>query len=394
MKKGYIFVAALFLLAFLGIFISVAVFRSQMLLRLSDTRTFSDQAFWCAESGLEKVLTMVRNDDFSPFDTDTRPAKDDILVDESIEGGQIKVTMRDEPSPPDQNSIYWVYPVESTGSESGSGNQFQRTINADIYIAAPSLFFISTLGELIFKQGSYADFDVLARVIRFISPTSGNITINGNAIYLQSCHGDSDPNVFVNNVAKGKPFTFTGLDLDHYRSLAESDGLVIGTPGVPVDQDIIDGVIDGKTPDNGVIFVDGNVTVRGTFSKSIIIVASKELRISGNIQPPATSSPSPQIGLYAGEDIIIKATVPSTLVVKAFLRADGGVVEAKGGQFSKDNFNFTGAISARGGGENETAVNLSAFKTRTYNFNEELVSANTLPVKDLIADIRNWQEVY
>jgi hypothetical protein len=418
-NRGIALAGSVLIMLVFGILLGALAIRSEMLLTQTNTRMDSHQAFYAAETGLDRIISELRRNP-SWRTTDLVYGPDDDATNERIalmEGGDIigyysLDLMTGGPAMPGINNAGQQFWVRSTGfdaiSQSGETRENRRSIVAALVVTNPARFGVSTLGDLNIDSGATIDFDILARDITFNVDTSlpgpeQQINVNAEINYLRSVSGEGQPQVNVDpaDINAYPSVTFPGVDLAKFEDLATntsdpSSVLVIdGDATVNLNDPTGFG---GPTPE--LILVRGDATVSGEYNDSMIVVATGNINIGGDVTAFDTGDPStdPQIGLLASGDIIIPEST-NNLDLEGFLMADGqasgskGVVEAQG--LNKGDLNFYGSISARGNGisGDESAINLSGFNNRNYVFNQELVNNQSIPFLPFIANVAIWGEV-
>ncbi|MBL8012396.1 MAG: hypothetical protein JNN05_00975, partial [Candidatus Omnitrophica bacterium] len=283
--------------------------------------------------------------------------------------------------------------VRSDGLDS-SGNT-PRSILARVVLISPTNFLAFTLGTLVVRSGADYDNDIFARDVNFIvdnslpSGPARNISVNGAVNYLRSVSGNTAPEVTITKGVKASPaVTFTGVDLNRYRSLT--------TPGAnqhSSNYTVVGGVINRNNQNaaNGVVFVDGDLHLSGTYHEDMVFVASGNIYLEGSLRASSSGSTKPQLGLFSAGDVIIPAGAPNNINIEAFIIADGGVFKAERGAVSKNNLNFTGSISVRGR-EGSLGIDLNTYASRSYAYNPNF-TASTIPFLPSIADVVSWSEI-
>jgi len=390
MKKSFILLASVFLMIFLGIFIGISLLRSQMQMRLVQDRINFLYAFYAAETGLELSLAELRRDigwragftnqSLTSSQGNTLGYYDVAVGDVDGDGVDDSYTQ----------GSWIIVPLIGTGRN--ANRRITRQISAEAITQSPTFFFIFTLGDLRIGKGADIGSSVLARDIGF-EPGQGTITVNGDVIYLRNLTGydpqnpQATPNITIQgDVYKGQPITFVGVDLQRYKTLAQSGGRYI-QGDFTITGDIS---LQNLGTSNGLVYVEGDVYIEGDVKGSTLIVASGNIIITGNIEYKNSGI---QIGLFAGNDVIIANQAPDSLTVEGFLLADGGTVKAEGRKGSKDTLDFHGAISVRGREGERTVIDLNAYRHRNYTYDQRLYNNPQIPFMAYIADLRRWQEI-
>lgn len=408
-KRGFVLIGSIFLVLFLGIFLSISLLRSHIQLQAMDIRRASFYAFYAAESGIDiSIAELRRSPEWSSGFVDQQ------LIWES--GGQ------NEP-------IGWFNVRLAPGAILGSvptvwlesiGQDFDKRVSRTIVVRTtvenPANFFTSTIGDLVLGSGAAIGTPtdpakLLARDVIFETDAalpdgdpSKVIAINGDVEYIRSLSGQTDPNVLINgNLIKRDPITFAGVDLERYQALADpaqgGSGRYITAGEVPAGGFVIPpatGNIDWANlgTNNGLIFVDGDVRITGTVTQSVHIVASGNIYIDGDIQCVDGNGDGiqEQIGLSASGDVIIPPSAPYNLNVDAMVLADGGVFIAESGGAPKGTLNFEGVISVRGKSSERSGINLNVYTSRNYTYDSYLNNSAQIPFLSAIVNIVNWKE--
>ena len=380
-NRGFALIASIFLVLFLGIFLSLALFRSNMQLRLIDTRQVSLHAFYAAEAGINDALTRLRSDPSwapGPGDNNTQ------------------FFWAPPGQTPEQVGFYTVR-VEVDHVDSGrwilsTGQDINKTITRVLRVKAavlnPGSFFTSSMSGITIGSGAIIDGDLYARDVIFNVDKSRpeaerQITVDANVSYTRSLIGYPDPDEDVSfgagySPAPVAPITFTGLDLNSYK------GLIDKGIGKSVDPGSL---IDLKD-EQGLIYVDGDVNVKGVINYPVHIVAKGNIYIVDNIE---TGPSGAQLGLSAGNDVIIAAGAPESLQIDAFVFADGGVFRADLGTSPKNTLHFNGAISVRGRENVSSAINLNAYGSGEYHYNRAFLNMQ-IPYMTYFVNVVEWKE--
>jgi len=382
-KKSFVLIASVFLALFLGIILSVSYLRSNIQLKAVDTRIASLYAFYAAEAGIENSISELRkNEKWRTGFSNIALVWSDGTTTETV--GHYTSNVADGPVSGSWPTV-WIRSQGMYTNPRDPSQNISRVILAQVAIENPASFFISTLSDITARSGANFTGDILARDVYF-KPTTGNIKVTGDVNYIRNIDGESDPKVTitgdVNNVP---PITFSSVDKQYYSDVASTGGRKIdGNFSYSGDIDRSD-----LSSSNGVIYVDGDVHISGNTTESMHIVASGNIYIEGDI----TCNSGVQLGLSAAGDVIIPDSAPNNLTINAFIRADGGVLEAKGNPGDKDTLNFTGAIAVRGKDSASSAVNLNAYSSRVYNYDDTLSTNLTIPYLTYIANIIDWKEI-
>ncbi len=408
-ESGFILISAVFVALFLTLLLGAAFMRSQMQIREAAMRRYAQEAFYAAESGVDRALFELRqNPNWTPGAGGFAAVVDEPL--ETIPGdatttiGFYSINVGNGGFLAPLGDTRWV---RSIGRD--IDNNLTRVILARVLIDDPSRFIMSTPGVLRFKSGSQLDADVLGNELFFdvnttLPAAQRAIDVNGDVLYINNVNPSdpmADPDINISgNVTQYPSITFPGVDLSRYSSLATSNSPLNGyysASDLTVDLENLSTLNNDPLFDPLIIYADGDIRITGEFSDSVVVVASGNIYIEGDIEPdPAHGlAQPPQIGLFAKQDVIIEdGVVPAggDLNLEAFVIADGG--GSSNGEFNAEstvglgNFNFTGSISVRGEGGGTTGIDLSIFATRSYTHNPNL----SVPFSPYIANIISWQE--
>ncbi|MCA9399359.1 MAG: hypothetical protein KC618_06395 [Candidatus Omnitrophica bacterium] len=406
-RRGFVLPACLFLMVFIGGLIVIAFSRSDMQMNEADSRIASQEAFYAAESGVERMLFELRmnpawrpesvNLDKTPAVVETAPGDPN----SQILGSYTLTTTNGAPF--SGLPTVWVRAEGRSATNTLLTTDVRRVILSRIVVASPAEFFASTLGDLVIGSGARYDDDIFGRDVEFrVNPsaTPKEIVVDGTVFFRRGVSGDGHPDVTITGgTQQSPPITFAGVDLPRYESEASAGGAVINGDAN------ISGTIDRASlgTSNGLYYVKGDVYINGTFTEPILIVAEGNIYIEGNLDNgaiPADPSLSPedvsQLGLFAAQDVIIPEGAPDDLDIEAFVMADGqngadGVLIAEPKVGGKGTLNFTGSMSVRGNNSGTTAINLSAYPTRNYAYNDALPNG-VLPFIPYIANVLEWQE--
>ncbi len=403
-NNGFVLIASILLVLFLGILLGTAISRSDMQLKESLARLSSQKAFYAAETGLQKAIYGIRrNPQWRPgqagqpaiIDEPLRVGNDD--VSEIL--GYYSIEIQDAPVYQTFDSVW----VKTIGKDPGApASQITRSVLARVIIENPAAFFVSTMGDLHINSGSTFDSDVLGKDIFFdvndaLNPPNLRwITVNGDIFYLSNVYGADDPYVNITGESINSPLiTFAGVDIDRYRTIAQDNGRYEAGDFSWNDDINIAGV--GSA--NGLVFAEGDIHISGEIQDSMLFVAGGNVYINGDIVSsdpnPATA---PQLGLLAKKDVLIPASAPADINIEAFIMADGdtgslgGVFLAEGPKNTKNIINFNGAMALRGQNV-RTAADLNVYQIRNYTYNLQLRQNRKIPFLPFIANIVYWEEI-
>lgn len=395
-SKGIVMPSVLFIMLLLGTLLAVAFLRLDGELEGVMAQSRSTRCLFIAEAGLERTISILR----------TTPNWRDGFANELFEdisgntAGYYTVGFVSETAEPPWTRIF----VTSTGMLAAGDFEYSRTIQAEILTANPAEFFAFTTDKA--KITNMADIQtgkLYARELEFsISLLSPNdLTISQPTYYLEGPPTEVDPNgvgtspdiVFTMAPTElDNPVAFPGLDTDYYKQLADPDQ---GGNGRYYSGDETFDGISLEEGENGVIFVDGDARIQGEIEDPVVVVASGNIYITGDITwtEDGGGNPVGKLGLFAKDDIYIAEEAPADINIRAQLIADGGIFETKGITGAKNTLNFTGSMAIRGGKDKEYgAVDLSVYGIRTYNYDPTLMQFPALPYVTYIAHLDSWKE--
>jgi type II secretory pathway pseudopilin PulG len=409
-NQGFALIGSLMIMLVFTILISVSMIRSDMQLKQANQRRAVHEAFYSAESGIDKAIAELRrNADWDPIDaaSDSDPNNSfaELKDDDNKIIGYYRVDVEDGGVLNGWNTRW----IKSIGRD--SLNDMTRVIVARVFIENPTRFLISTLGELHIGSGASINADVLGWDIYFDVNTSlgspgMNIIMNGDVFYISSINGETQQGVQFGSssqIQQTPSITFAGVDLNRFRSLAQE--LQMRGEGIYDNGDLRVNLDSVTNPGPGqpvpkIIFAEGNIDISGNYANSLIVVAGENIYINGSIEASHASSLPfrPQLGLLAKQDVIISTNVQTSggdLNLEAFVMADGGGSTqgeflAQGAAGSLGTLNFLGSIAVRGQGR--TGVNMNAFRTRNYIFNSELNTNRSIPFNPFIVNLLEWHE--
>lgn len=390
-SRGFVLLASVFLTAFLLVFLATSTLRSTSTLRGTAARMATQQAFYAAESGLDRAIFELRRDAAwrsvpgGAFELSGVP----ITLDDGTVLGYYSVWTVDAGNYNGWPSVW----VRSAGED--EQRDATRVVTGRIIVENPAAFMVSTMGDLTITSGADMVADILGRDVIF-DQTNPLIKprVDGVVNYLRDII-NQDQAILTEAPVNLPSMTMAGVDLERYRNIAQDVGRYYSSTGVTSIN------LDGVDPEVPIIFAEGSVEVSGDFDHPVLVVAGKDVRIVGSVEPglPANGTDTPQIGLLAKENVIIPRNTPRDMTIEAFIMADGdnnsgGVFIAEGGYGSKGDLNFFGSMAVRGD-TNDTAVNLNAFSQRSYTYNTELRDNRNIPFLPFIANIipGTWQEI-
>ncbi len=420
-QSGFVLLGVLVIVLFLSIMVGAAMINSQSQLKFSDERVQIHEAFYAAQGGIGRAIFELRSNPDWGLDVSPSPILQDIRLNRVENDNATTIS-------------FYTVSVADGGILNGfptrwvkaSGRNIDQKVGRNIYarliVENPARFLISSLGDIHVGSGANVEADMLAKNFNFdvnnsLPQPARNINVHGDIFHLEKAfvngvqvnnaaeaHNQNSAIIFDqgNEILNSPSITFTGVDLDRYRHIAQSlqssKDSYYTSGNVTVNLDHLSDLNGGNSFTPQIIFADGDINIRGDYSHSLLVVAGKNLYINGRIVPKNGVNSRPQVGLFAKRDVIIPSgTVGSggNLDLEAFIVADGGdqsegVFKAEGGLNSLGTLNFTGAISARGKGR--TAGDLNAFQSRNYTYNPDLTQNRRIPFLPFIVNLVRWQE--
>jgi hypothetical protein len=445
-KRGYVLVSSIFLMLFLATLLGASMMRVDIHSRLASIEQARLQAFYSAEAGIEEALFRARQG--AAVNWFNSPNQ--VTFTNSTNNYTVRVTNITQLSP-----LLFTVTLESVGTQnnpfpsSGQHRFINRTIQAQITAENPARFFMSTQHDITVPGGTTIDGKLVAENIKF-DTSSRDITVNGEICYTGKSENqiksgskslkDKDNNEIKvpDNLTKIDGITFIHLNIERYENLScsENQGIRYGDDDtersneVEIDLDKIsyekielenisyctnsvsvdnfNGVIyAGKRDTNGKV-IPVNVKVKGTIKRPLLIVATGNIRIIGDIKPGekvlddandnSICSSKLQLGLFAGNDVIVDESVSDNKIeINAFVFANGGRFYAEPGTNNEprlSDFKFKGAIAARGqSGTSAIDVSSGYSGKRTYDYNTDFANNLSIPQMTYFANINDWQEI-
>ena len=420
-KKGIILLASTVLLLIFGILLGGTFLKVAMQLKQADVRTAKSQSFYIAESGVERGVFELRQQ-FT-----FRTAITQAVSNSAVPPAQIGTYYLQFANPAAGNLTCRGRPyvwVRSDGvsdlrvNPNRSAARIRKSICARVASFRQTDYFQLTMGTLNPQAGSNYNGNLFARDIGFF-PGNGSINVTGEVHYIQSVTGwnntpsDAQPGSVTITGNGGVPLqkpniTFMGVDLSRFRALAQNGSAGAwcnGNTTISGAFNTSTAICSGDTAGNGVIFVEGDLTISGTYSSNLTIVATGNITIANNLRSNGAvmgAAGNRQLGLFAGGDIKIGTPSGSfNIDVESFVLADGGKIIAECSDpdpslcaNTKGILNFTGAMSARGTqNPSDVPIALNTYQTRNYNFNQQFIANNTIPFLPSSANICSWEEI-
>lgn len=405
-EQGFVLLSVMFIVLFLSIISAATFLRSDVELRETIVRKETQDAFYAAEAGIDRAISELRSN-----------------PDWLLGGKLINIPLEIRPGQSSTTIGFYSLQVEDGGAINNFGEtrwvrsvgldkekKATRVILARVLIDDPADFLISSPGKLEIQSGAVIDADILGNDISFnvnkalADPDEKAITVNGDVLYISSVFPEdptSDPDITINgDVVQYPTITFPGVDLPHYEEIAKAQAPVYGyfeDGDLTVDLNNL-GALGGDPAffQPLIIFATGNIHISGDIPHSMLVVAGGNIFITGDIEPALNNGATPQIGLFAKQNVIIPNGVVEgggDLTLHAFVVADGG--GSSNGEFKTEStvalgtLDFKGAISVRSEDPNTTGIDLNAFATRNYTHEPDL----NIPFNPFIANILDWKEV-
>lgn len=423
-KKGFILLASIFLVLFLGIFLGISLMRADLQLRSMEYRRASLYAFYAAEAGIdEAVFELRKNLNWNAgFTNRSLVWQMPDQVSETV--GDYTVTVASALLIGNVPSVW----VRSEGRNNPVGSQVQitRVIFARIALMTPADFFASTPGDLRLFSNLNMTGSVYGRKIifdvdysrkhdeRFIRVTR-NVNydnVQGGYTYYPTSPPSGQPAVqtYVNvgGLTPVDPITYVGLDLATYKDIAQNQGgkYILNPDDGDADTyehafECCSGDINWQNPNittyNGLVYIDGDLRIKGHVTESIHFIASGDIYIDDNItsDPDLVTGLEPQIGLSSAKDVFINSIAPSNrLEIDAYIMADGGVFTAKGGANTKQDLIVEGVVVVRGREGVTSSIALNVYRNRIYTHDAQLRTSMNIPyLTHPYVRVYSWKEV-
>lgn len=385
-KRGFVLIASLLLILFLGIYIGFSFMRADVSHDYTEITSDSSLAFYAAEAGAEQAKMQLRQN----------PAWAGPLV-------NVPVQWNDGVNPPTTIATYsvnvlpgpvfitgvptvWVQSIGKCARISSRNVNAVREVRVRVMVDNPARFFASTLHDLTIVSGANINGDVLARDVNFVVYAGVPINLNNKLFYTRNLNGFPAGGV---NIAGGTfklpPVEFTGVNLTNYKNLAQAGGRY--EAGNFTYSNNIDAA--NLAAGNQVVFVEGDLHISGNLLGSMLFVAKGTIYIDGNINAAGLD----QIGLFAGQNVIISAAAGANVNIQnSMIIADGGRLQAQGVPGSRGTLNFNGSMAARGYEGEPTAMDLNAFGIRNLAYNVDLFNAGAIPFMPSFIAVLCWRE--
>jgi type II secretory pathway pseudopilin PulG len=189
----------------------------------------------------------------------------------------------------------------------------------------------------------------------------------------------------------GYRITFSGANATIEQVTAESGTGVL----------TVTGATTRAIPASGIFFFDDHVWVRGTYTGSVTVGCSSDIKIPSDLQPSTTSSQF-TCGLVAYGNVIVPTwytSVPDNMTLYAAMLAQTGSVygDLQDG-IIKNNIYIVGSISQRAYGyfvRVSGSTVLAGFRTRSYNYDPRLSlypPPNYPTLRDGSLNVDSWIE--
>jgi len=390
-KRGFVLIASLMLILFLGIYIGFSFMRANVSQDYTEITSDSSLAFYAAEAGIEQAKMELRrnpawigplvNVPVQWIDSGTTTT----IATYSVNVLQGPVFITGAPT-------VWVQSIGTCASVTSRNINAAREIRVRVMVDSPARFFASTLHDLTIVSGANINGDVLARDVNFEVYAGIPINLNNRLFFTRNFNGNPNPIVTIPpnvNIAEGAvklpPVEFTGVNLVNYRGIAQAGGRY------QAGDFTYNGDIDAANlaAANQVVFAEGDLHISGNLLGSMLFVAGGTIYIDGNINAVGLD----QIGLFAGQNVIISAAAGANVNIQnAMIIADGGRLQAQGVAGSRETLNFNGSMAARGYEGERTALDLNAFGIRNLAYNINIFNAGTIPFMPSFIAVLCWRE--
>ena len=391
-SKGVIMIGVLFVLLFLGILLTITYLRLDSEFAGTIAQSKSTRSLFIAEAGIERAVSILR----------TNPgwragfAGEPLIDAAGAAAGFYTVTFVSEV----YNTPWRTLEITSIGRLAAGDPDCQRTIYAKINVANPAEFFAFTTDKTVVSNGAtIQNGSLYAREIEFYAcPAYLNNLVITQPTYYTTNYTQKDPNgagnapdidIVTIPTRLDKPVGFPSLDADNYKRLAKDNG-----GRYYPNNKTFDNGIDLEDGENGVIFVEGDIYIKGEIADPVTVVATGNIYITGDITWTENGEGDPvgKLGLFSKKDIYIAESAPENLSVRGLLISEG-IFEALGTKGSKGILDFDGSMVIKGDkGKPYGAVDLSVYGVRNYNYDSSLLQFPALPFVTYIANLDSWKE--
>ena len=412
-NTGYALLISLIVTLVLTFIMGAASMRSHIQLAQTNQRQAVQEAFYAADSGIERAVYELRNNPlWSPGENSQPPLVDvrlnRVIDDDTTTIGFYSLETADGAILENFGETKWI---KSIGRD--SFNKMTRVIMARALIDNPARFIITTPETIKLKSGAVVNSDILGNKVQFdintgLPPEDRGILVDGDVLYISELNPtdpEANPDITINGDIQEYPsVTLPGVDLPHYQNIAQSHEPLQGyfTDGnLTIDLSNLNSLNPDANFEPLIIYAEGDVTISGQYPHSILIVAGGNIYIDGDIEadPNHGLALRPDTGIIAKKYVIIAdgaASPGADLTISdAMIMADGGD-EAKGRFYSQStsalgDLNFRGSISVKGEKDNEDdpdeAIDLNVFATRNYEHDPNL----KVPFGPFIVKIIEWK---
>ncbi|MFC1808421.1 hypothetical protein ACFL0T_08690 [Candidatus Omnitrophota bacterium] len=398
-SEGYVLTISLIMVVFFAILFTALFMQVGAEIGGTETEMLTNRTLFIAESGIEHSLSMLR---MSPNWREGFTQEPLLNIEKTETIGFYSVEF-DE----DVDESPWTrVPATATGVLTTDGESVITKIRADILTANPAEFFIFTTDKCTINNlAQIQNGSIYAKELVFAVNTAfpEDLIIDTPTFYLQGFDytiedpngSGTSPDVVIDEVpSETGPVAFPSLNLDRYRELADP---ALGGNGRYFEADaVFDSGIAREPGENGVIFAEGDVYIKGEIQDPITVVAAGDIYITGSITwREEDSNPVGKLGLFAKDDIFISEEAPDSISIRAQLIADGGQFESLGERGSKlGGLEFIGSMAIRGGKDAEYgAIDLYVYAPRIYRYDPELLNSPSLPYVTYIANLDSWDEL-
>jgi hypothetical protein len=195
-------------------------------------------------------------------------------------------------------------------------------------------------------------------------------------------------------VAQSQAVAFTGIDQAFYSNLAAQDGRVFNQATTLAGN--IDNILGNVR--NGVVFVNGDLHISGTYNQNLTFVATGNIFIDGDLTPPGGITPvgtaaAAQLGLLSVSNVIIPENAPQNINIEAYVLAERGQFTAAGTN-AKGTLTFRGSMAVGSNPIAVSAIDLNTYVTRNFQYNDSFANNNlAIPSLQSIVNVVDWNEI-
>lgn len=391
-KRGVILAWCVFLVIIMASFIAAGFMASLNQIRLRERLEAEMYANYALESGVNRVLFELSRDANWGGNTPNTLVVNNFPVytqNNAILLGDYSITFLNQTSTGLWNTrTYRIDAISQHGLI-----QVRKATQIEVNVVAPSKFSFFVLSSLNIGTGvniETNDGNILAKDIKFLNTGGGTIYINGTVNYLGSTYNYDPSFVTITGGVpqKTQPVTFSGVDIEYYKSLAQNGGLYIkGNQNIDSSDIKKDNVL-GNSTSNGVVFVDGNLDIKGQIKETIIFVSNGTISFSGNVE----CHEGAQVGFFAKGNVTIPTSAPQDIKIDGLIISNG-VFKAEGDKGSKNKLEFTGGIVVKGT-ESGTAIDLNVYKERSYTYDANFQANPQIPYLLNVVSLIKREDVY